>query len=158
MHGLHITTSRSLAVVKTGENIFRESIQDGGVLTRVMSSHIRVGTFEFAKVFGKKEDLQALIDYTIARHYPELKDTKSPAKALLWAVIEKQTDLVINWMRVGFIHGVMNTDNTSICSETFDYGPCAFMNTYHPETVFSSIDTRGRYGFKNQRQIIAWNL
>ena len=158
MHGLHIPTSRSLAVVKTGENIFRESIQDGWVVTRVISSHIRVGTFEFAKVFGKKEDLQALIDYTIARHYPEIQNAQNPAEELLKKVIDKQTDLIINWMRVGFIHGVMNTDNTSICSETFDYGPCAFINTYAPETVFSSIDVRGRYAFKNQRQIIAWNL
>jgi uncharacterized protein YdiU (UPF0061 family) len=158
MHSLWIASSRSLAVVKTWNKIYRENIEDGAILTRVMSSHIRVGTFEFAKSFGTKENTQALIDYTIARHYPEVKTLKNPALWLLQKVIDVQLELVTHWLRVGFIHGVMNTDNTSICGETFDYGPCAFMWIYHNKRVFSSIDEQGRYAFGNQANIILWNL
>jgi serine/tyrosine/threonine adenylyltransferase len=158
MHHLNISTSRSLAVIKTGEAVYRENIQEGAVLTRVMKSHIRVGTFEFASFFGTREDLQQLTDYTINRHFPEHKTSEQPALRLLEEVISAQIKLVAQWMRVGFIHGVMNTDNTSVSGETFDYGPCAFMNAYHPETVFSSIDANGRYAFGNQHRIIKWNL
>lgn len=158
MHALHIPTSRSLAVVKTGERVYRERIHEGAVLTRVAASHIRVGTFEYARFLGEDGDLKALLDYTIQRHYPELADSANPALALLEAVMHKQNDLIVNWLRVGFIHGVMNTDNMSIAGETIDYGPCAFMNAYHPGTVFSSIDTRGRYAFAKQPNIAYWNL
>lgn len=158
MHGLGIPTSRSLAVVKSGEKAFRETDQDGGILTRVMSSHIRVGTFEFARYYGGIDNVKELMNYTIDRHFPELKDVVNPALALLEKVMDLQMDLIVNWMRVGFIHGVMNTDNTSIIGKTFDYGPCAFMGIYNPDTVFSSIDTQGRYSFGNQPNIIKWNL
>ena len=158
MHGLWISTSRSLAVVKTWNDMYRETVEDGAILTRVMSSHIRVGTFEFAKWFGDIEDMKALIDYTIARHYPELKELQNPALWLLEKLIDVQLVLVTQWMRVGFIHGVMNTDNTGICWETFDYGPCAFMGAFHNERVFSSIDSQWRYAFWNQGNIILWNL
>ncbi len=158
MHHLGIPTSRSLAVVSTGEQVYREQLQGGGVLTRIMSSHIRVGTFEFATRHLEKPDFSKFLQYVINRHYPELKNAENPALALLKAVMEKQTNLIVDWMRVGFIHGVMNTDNMSIAGETFDYGPCAFMNTYDPATVFSSIDTGGRYAFGNQPSIAQWNL
>jgi len=158
MHSLGIASSRSLAVVKTWNEVYRESIEDWAILTRIMSSHIRVGTFEFAKQFGSKDDMQALINYTIERHYPELKNLQNPALWLLEKVIDVQLDLVTSWLRIGFIHGVMNTDNTSICWETFDYGPCAFMWSFHSQRVFSSIDTEGRYSFGNQGNIILWNL
>ena len=158
MHGLGISTTRSLAVVSTGEQVYRGPIHEGGVLTRVASSHIRVGTFEFARTFGSIEDLQSLTDYSIERHYPKIANTAHPALELLKIVMHKQIDLVVDWMRVGFIHGVMNTDNMSICGETIDYGPCAFMNTYHPKTVFSSIDRNKRYAFGNQSYIANWNL
>lgn len=158
MAGLWIASSRSLAVVKTWNAVFRETREDGAILTRVMSSHIRVGTFEYAKHYGTKKDMKALIDYTIERHYPELKTLKNPILWFLEKVIEVQIDLITDWLRVGFIHGVMNTDNTSIAGETFDYGPCAFLNAYHPETVFSSIDSQWRYSFGNQANIILWNL
>jgi len=158
VHGLGITSSRSLAVVKTWNDIYRESIEDWAILTRIMSSHIRVGTFEFAKLFGSKDDMKALIDYTIERHYPELQELQNPALWLLEKVIDVQLDLVTEWLRVGFIHGVMNTDNTSIAWETFDYGPCAFMWSFHSQRVFSSIDEQGRYAFWNQGNIILWNL
>lgn len=158
MYGLWIPSSRSLAVVKTWSEVYRENIEPWAILTRIMSSHIRVGTFEFAKWFGNKNDMKSLIDYTISRHYPELEKRNNPALWLLEKVIDVQLDLVTNWLRVGFIHGVMNTDNTSICWETFDYGPCAFMGTYHAERVFSSIDEQGRYAFGNQTNIILWNL
>ena len=158
MHGLGISTTRSLAVVSSGEQVYRGPIHEGGVLTRVASSHIRVGTFEFARTFGSIEDLQSLTDYSIERHYPKIANTAHPALELLKIVMHKQIDLVVDWMRVGFIHGVMNTDNMSICGETIDYGPCAFMNTYHPKTVFSSIDTNKRYAFVNQSYMAHWNL
>lgn len=158
MHYLGIPSSRSLAVVATGEQIYRNPPQPGAVLTRVMKSHLRVGTFEFASYYGKKDNLQILTDYTISRLFPELKNTENSALALLENVMQLQIDLVAEWMRVGFIHGVMNTDNTSISGETFDYGPCAFMNAYNLKTVFSSIDTQARYAFGNQPNIIKWNL
>ena len=158
MHGLGIPTTRSLAVVKTGEKVVRETLLDGAVLTRVAESHIRVGTFQYAFVAEGKKDLKILFDYTIDRHYPHIKNSKNPAVDLLKIVIEKQTKLVVDWMRVGFIHGVMNTDNMTISGETIDYGPCAFMDTYDPETVFSSIDQYGRYAFFNQPGITKWNL
>ncbi|MFW5793678.1 MAG: protein adenylyltransferase SelO [Bacteroidota bacterium] len=158
MHYLGIPTSRSLAVVKTDNPVYRETPKKGAVLTRVMSSHIRIGTFEYARYFGSNEDIQAITNYTINRHFPELSDTDNPALELLDKVMRLQIDLVVDWMRVGFIHGVMNTDNISICGETFDYGPCAFMNNYKPETVFSSIDSFGRYSYENQAKILKWNI
>ena len=158
IHHLNIPTSRSLAVIKTGEKVYRETVLEGAVLTRIMSSHIRVGTFEFARYYGGIDYTKELMNYTIDRHFPGLKDAQNPASALLEKVMDLQMDLVINWIRVGFIHGVMNTDNTSIAGETFDYGPCAFLGKYNPETVFSSIDTLGRYAFGNQPNIIKWNL
>jgi uncharacterized protein YdiU (UPF0061 family) len=158
MHYLNIPSSRSLAVIKTGEHIYRKNKEDGSVLVRVMKSHIRIGTFEYASYFGSNEDLIQLTSYTINRLYPEIKKYENPPLALLNIVMNKQIDLVINWMRVGFIHGVMNTDNTSISGESFDYGPCAFINTYSPETVYSSIDYNGRYAFGNQPKIIKWNI
>ncbi len=158
MHGLWINTSRSLAVIKTWNDVYREGNEDWAILTRIMSSHIRVGTFEFAKHFWSQSDMKALIDYTIQRHYPELEKLQNPALWLLQKVIDRQISLVSEWLRVGFIHGVMNTDNTSISWETFDYGPCAFMNQFNKNQVFSSIDTLGRYAFWNQANIILWNL
>lgn len=158
MFHLGIPSSRSLAVTTTGEAVYREDINMGAVLTRVASSHIRVGTFEYASRFCEKKVLEKLVEYSIKRHYPELIDAYNPALALLNEVMEKQVDLIVEWLRVGFIHGVMNTDNMSISGETFDYGPCAFMNRYHPQTVFSSIDSNGRYAFMNQPNIGLWNL
>jgi len=158
MHGLNIPTTRSLAVVKTGENVIRETPLPGGILTRVAASHIRVGTFQYVTATEDKKNLKTLVDYTINRHYPNIKNSKTAALDLLKLVIEKQTELVTNWMRVGFIHGVMNTDNMTISGETIDYGPCAFMDTYDPQTVFSSIDEQGRYAYFNQPGITKWNL
>ncbi|MFN9110972.1 MAG: protein adenylyltransferase SelO, partial [Bacteroidota bacterium] len=158
MHGLGIATTRSLAVVKTGEEVVRQELHEGAILTRVASSHIRVGTFEYAAHLQGKDTLRALFDYTIERHYPHLKEKENPALALLTEVMQRQIALITEWMRVGFIHGVMNTDNMSIACETIDYGPCAFMNTYHPDTVFSSIDTKGRYAYGNQPAIAHWNI
>ncbi len=158
MHFLGIRTTRSLAVVKTGENVIRESPLPGAILTRVATSHIRVGTFQYAAVTGDKKNLKNLFDYTIERHYPHIKNSKDPVIDLLKTVIEKQAKLIVNWMRVGFIHGVMNTDNMTISGETIDYGPCAFMDTYNPQTVFSSIDLKGRYAYLNQPIIAKWNL
>ncbi len=158
IHNLKIPTTRSLAVVKTGENVIREKNLEGAVLTRIASSHIRIGTFQYAFISKDKNDLKALFDYTIERHYPHIRNFKFPAIELLNIVTEKQIDLIIDWMRVGFIHGVMNTDNVAISGETIDYGPCAFMDTYDPRTVFSSIDYYGRYAFSNQPSIIKWNL
>jgi len=158
IHALNIPTTRSLAVVKTGEKVVRENLLDGAILTRVASSHIRVGTFQFIATRQNIDNLKTLVDYTINRHYPELSSSKFKAYDLLNSVIEKQCSLVINWMRVGFIHGVMNTDNMSISGETIDYGPCAFMDHYDPKTVFSSIDKFGRYAFSNQPPITKWNL
>ncbi|MEJ6391677.1 YdiU family protein [Gymnodinialimonas sp. 2305UL16-5] len=154
MAALGIPTTRALAAVTTGETVLRERAMPGAVLTRVAASHIRVGTFQFFAARRDVEALQALTDHTIARHYP---DADGPS-GLLEAVIGAQADLVARWMGVGFIHGVMNTDNMTLSGETIDYGPCAFMDVYHPETFFSSIDQFGRYAFANQPQIAAWNL
>ena len=158
MHALRIPTTRSLAVVSTGEKIIRENLLPGAILTRVASSHIRVGTFQYIAAKQNLEDLNTLVDYTIDRHYPEIKLSNNKALDLLNLVMQKQCQLVINWMRVGFIHGVMNTDNMAISGETIDYGPCAFMDHYDPKTVFSSIDKFGRYSFSNQPPITKWNL
>ncbi len=158
IHSLNIPTTRSLAVVKTGEKVVRENLLQGAILTRVASSHLRVGTFQYIAATQNIENLNTLVDYTINRHYPEIKTSNSKALDLLNLVMEKQCQLVINWMRVGFIHGVMNTDNVAISGETIDYGPCAFMDHYDPKTVFSSIDKFGRYAFSNQPPITKWNL
>ena len=158
IHSLKIPTTRSLAVVKTGEKIVRENLLPGAILTRVASSHIRVGTFQYIAAKHNINDLNTLVDYTINRHYPEIKSSKNKALDLLNLVMERQCKLVVNWMRVGFIHGVMNTDNMAISGETIDYGPCAFMDNYNPKTVFSSIDKFGRYSFCNQPPITKWNL
>ena len=158
MHGLKIPTTRSLAVVTTGEKVIRETMLQGAILTRVASSHIRVGTFQYASILKDKSNLNKLFYYTIDRHYPDLKKKKFPAVELLRVVFEKQIKLISEWMRVGFIHGVMNTDNMTISGETIDYGPCAFMDTYDPKTVFSSIDRYGRYAYCNQPVIAKWNL
>jgi uncharacterized protein YdiU (UPF0061 family) len=158
MHALNIPTSRSLAVVKTGENVIRETSLPGAILTRVATSHIRVGTFQYVAMQNDVKTLKMLLDYTIDRHYPNLKDKNNPVLTLLETVIKKQTELVTNWMRVGFIHGVMNTDNMTIFGETIDYGPCAFMDIYNPKIVFSSIDHHGRYAYGNQPDITNWNL
>ena len=158
MHHLNIPSSRSLAVLKTGETVYRDPIQEGAVLVRVMKSHIRVGTFEYAARFCDIEDVRALLMYSAERLYPGMVTNENLAIDFFNQVVNAQMDLVANWMRVGFIHGVMNTDNTAISGETFDYGPCAFMNNYHPDTVYSSIDSNGRYAFGNQPRIIFWNL
>ena len=158
MYYLNIPTTRSLAVVNTGESVYREFHNDGAVLTRIASSHIRVGTFEYGKHFCSKEDFKKFIDYVISRHFPDLLDEKLPYLELIKLVMINQIDLIVNWNRVGFIHGVMNTDNMSIAGETIDYGPCAFINNYNPNTAFSSIDRNGRYAFGNQHRIANWNL
>ena len=158
MHNLGIPTTRSLAVVKTGEDVIRETTLHGAILTRVALSHIRVGTFQYIAAREKKDELEILFNYVIKRHYPNIQNSQNKALDLLRMVMEKQIDLVVNWMRVGFIHGVMNTDNMSISGETIDYGPCAFMDTYDPKTVFSSIDQMGRYAYCNQPVITKWNL
>ena len=158
MHNLNIPTTRSLAVVKTGEEVIRETPLHGAILTRVALSHIRVGTFQYIAARQKKDELETLLNYVIKRHYPNIENSKNKAIDLLNIVLDKQIDLVVNWMRVGFIHGVMNTDNMSISGETIDYGPCAFMDTYDPKTVFSSIDQMGRYAYCNQPVITKWNL
>ena len=158
MHNLGVPTTRSLAVVKTGENVVRETILKGAILTRVASSHIRVGTFQYALISKNKNDLKTLFDYTLQRHYPSIKKSNFSAVELLKIVLEKQINLICNWMRVGFIHGVMNTDNMTISGETIDYGPCAFMNKYDPGTIFSSIDQHGRYAYFNQPKTAKWNL
>ena len=158
MHALGIPTTRSLAVVATGEAVFRESLNDGAVLTRIAASHLRVGTFEYVSARNEPELLEALIAYTIDRHDPDCAHAERPALALLNTVIDRQAALVVNWLRVGFIHGVMNTDNMSLCGETIDYGPCAFLERYDPATAFSSIDHGRRYAFGNQAAIAQWNL
>jgi len=155
---LNIPTTRGLAVVKTGEQVFREIPLPGAILTRVASSHIRVGTFQYIAARENENELKIFFDYVINRHYPHLKDFENIALEFLKAVLDKQIDLVVNWMRVSFVHGVMNTDNMSISGETIDYGPCAFMDTYDPQTVFSSIDKMGRYAYCNQPIITKWNL
>jgi uncharacterized protein YdiU (UPF0061 family) len=158
MNALKIPTTRSLAVVTTGESVMRDEVLPGAILTRVAKSHIRVGTFQFASTLNDTNKLKALADYTIDRHYPDCKAKDNPYLAFLNAVIERQALLISQWMHIGFIHGVMNTDNMSISGETIDYGPCAFMDRYHPETVFSSIDRQGRYAYSNQPPIAQWNL
>ncbi len=158
MHALGIPTTRALAAVLSGERVFRETVLPGGVLTRVAASHIRVGTFQYFAARGDVEALKELADHVIARHYPAAAYADKPYLALLESVIEAQAKLIAQWMHVGFIHGVMNTDNCAVSGETIDYGPCAFMDTYHPETVFSSIDMNGRYAFSNQPGIALWNL
>ncbi len=158
MHGLNIPTTRSLAVVATGEMVQREVALQGAVLTRVASSHLRVGTFQYLAARQDIKSLKELVNYTIKRHYPEFINSKNQALELLRIVIKKQAYLIAEWMRVSFIHGVMNTDNMTISGETIDYGPCAFMDYYDPKTVFSSIDLHGRYAFGNQPNIAEWNL
>lgn len=158
MWALGIPTTRSLAVVTTGEEVYRAGALRGAILTRVAASHIRVGTFEYAAASQETENLRILADYTIARHYPELVDATPKYATFLRAVMDRQASLIAQWQMVGFIHGVMNTDNMAISGETIDYGPCAFMNTYRPETVFSSIDHSGRYAYANQPSIAQWNL
>ncbi len=158
MYALGIPTTRSLAVVTTGENVQRERVLPGAILTRVADSHIRVGTFEYVAAQNDLNTLKILVNYTIQRHYPHLKNAENPALSLFNAVMERQITLMIHWMRVGFVHGVMNTDNMAISGETIDYGPCAFMDAYHPNTVFSSIDSHGRYALGNQPKIAQWNL
>jgi len=158
MHAVGIPTTRALAVVATGEHVYRERVLPGAVLTRVAASHIRVGTFEFHGAHSGVERVRELADYTIARHDPSLATAPQPYLSLLRNVAERQAVLIAQWMNVGFIHGVMNTDNMAISGETIDYGPCAFMEAYDPATVFSSIDRRGRYAFGNQPGIAGWNL
>lgn len=158
MHAMGVPTTRSLAVVATGRDVQRETVLPGAVLARVASSHLRVGSFQFAALTGDYELVKRLADYAIALHHPAAADAENPYLALFDAVVEAQASLVVNWMLVGFVHGVMNTDNTTISGETIDYGPCAFMEAYDPETVFSSIDQWGRYAYGNQPSIIGWNL
>jgi uncharacterized protein YdiU (UPF0061 family) len=158
MAALGIPTTRALAAVMTGEPVLRETALPGAVLTRVAASHVRIGTFQFFAARGDVEALRLLADHVIARHYPDAADAERPVLALLERVINVQAELVAAWLLVGFIHGVMNTDNMSIAGETIDYGPCAFMDAYHPATVFSSIDHQGRYAYGNQPQIALWNL
>ena len=158
MHALGIPTTRSLAVVTTGEPVVRETVLPGAVLTRVAASHLRIGTFEYFAAQGDHEALTILAEYAIARHYPALQARPTPSLALLAAVREAHAALMARWMQVGFIHGVMNTDNMTISGETIDYGPCAFMDAYDPAAVFSSIDHYGRYAFGNQPRIAYWNL
>lgn len=158
MQALGIPTTRSLAVVTTGEPVFREAVLPGAVLTRVARSHVRVGTFQYFSARQDTEALQRLADYVIERHYPQAREADQPCLALLQTVIALQAELVASWLAVGFIHGVMNTDNMSIAGETIDYGPCAFMDDYHPGRVYSSIDRHGRYAYGNQPRIAQWNL
>lgn len=158
MFALGIPTTRSLAAVITGENVLRETVLPGAVLTRVAASHIRVGTFQFFAARGDTDGVRALADHVIARHYPDATKADRPYHALLEGVVGRQADLVARWLLIGFIHGVMNTDNCSISGETIDYGPCAFMDEYNPATVFSSIDEQGRYAYANQPRIALWNL
>jgi uncharacterized protein YdiU (UPF0061 family) len=158
MHALGVPTTRSLAVVGTGEPVWRETVLDGAVLTRVAASHLRVGTFQYAAARRDDSALAALVEYALARHDPDRLSAERPALALLDAVVDRQIDLIVHWMRVGFVHGVMNTDNMTISGETIDYGPCAFIDPYDPRAVFSSIDHGGRYAFANQPVIAQWNL
>lgn len=166
MHALGVPTSRALAAVMTGEAVYRDQPKPGGILTRVAASHIRIGTFQFASMLkapsdpttSTDSDLKSLADYVINRHYPHCASAEQPYLALLKSVIQAQATLVAHWMSLGFIHGVMNTDNMSISGETIDYGPCAFMDVFDPDTVFSSIDQQGRYAYRNQPMIAQWNL
>ena len=159
MHALGVPTTRSLAVVSTGEKVFRDGgALPGAVLTRVAASHVRVGTFQYFAARGDQDAVRELLDFVIARHYPSARETDVPALAVLKQVTQRQVDLITDWMLLGFIHGVMNTDNMAISGETIDYGPCAFMDSYDPKTVFSSIDHNGRYAYANQPVIAQWNL
>lgn len=158
MFAFGIPTTRSLAVAETGEPVYRETVQPGAVLTRVADSHIRVGTFQFGARWGTKDDLRALADYTIERHCPEATEDRNPYLAFLKEAVKRQAVLIAKWQLIGFIHGVMNTDNMALSGETIDYGPCAFMDIYDPATVFSSIDAHGRYAYGNQPLIAQWNL
>ena len=158
MHALGIPTTRALAVVATGEQVVRETMLPGAVLCRVAASHLRVGTFQYAAASGDRDVLRALADHAIARHYPDAAGAANPYLELYRRVVEAQAGLVARWMLVGFVHGVMNTDNTTISGETIDYGPCAFLDVFDPATVFSSIDHAGRYAYGNQPAIAQWNL
>ena len=158
MHHLDIPTTRALAAVLTGEHVFRDEIEPGGILTRIAKSHIRVGTFEYFASRQQWENVKLLADYTIQRHFPEIRELDNHYLELLKAVSDRQSKLIAKWMSIGFIHGVMNTDNFTISGETIDYGPCAFMDEYDPATVYSSIDHGGRYAFGNQPSIASWNL
>jgi uncharacterized protein YdiU (UPF0061 family) len=158
MHALGVPTTRALAAVATGETVLREQPLPGAVVTRVLASNLRVGTFQYFAARGDVEGVRLLADYAIQRHYPALRQAENPYLALLSAVVEKQAALIASWMQIGFIHGVMNTDNMAISGETIDYGPCAFMDFYDPATVFSSIDQFGRYAYGNQPRIAHWNL
>jgi uncharacterized protein YdiU (UPF0061 family) len=158
MHSLGIPTTRALSVVATGRPVRREIILDGAVLARVAKSHLRVGTFEYVSAAGEIDVLKRLADHAVARHHPQAADAENPYLALLDAVIAAQATLIAQWMAVGFIHGVMNTDNMTISGETIDYGPCAFMDAFDPKTVFSSIDSWGRYAYGNQPTVAGWNL
>jgi uncharacterized protein YdiU (UPF0061 family) len=158
MYALGVPTTRSLAAVATGEPVYRETALPGGVLTRVAASHIRVGTFQYFASRGDMEGLRALADHVIARHYPDIASAADPYAALLEGVVERQAKLIAQWLCIGFIHGVMNTDNMTVSGETIDYGPCAFMEAYDPGAVFSSIDRQARYAYANQPSIAQWNL
>jgi len=158
MHALGVPTSRSLAVVTTGEPVYRDGALPGAVLARVAASHMRVGTFQYFSARNDIDSLRYLLDYLIARHYPAAHESAVPALAVLQEVAQRQSRLIADWMRLGFIHGVMNTDNMALSGETLDYGPCAFMDEYDPKTVFSSIDHAGRYAYANQPVIAQWNL
>ena len=158
MHNLNINTTRSLAVLKTGEKILRTSLEEGGILVRVAKSHIRVGTFQLASLSKVKTDVEDLLEYSIKRLYPEISKNNDRYLIFFKKIVESQIKLIVEWQRVGFIHGVMNTDNMSLSGETIDYGPCAFMDDYNPSKKFSSIDHNGRYAFNKQQRIVLWNL
>lgn len=158
MHALGIPTTRSLAVVTTGDAVYRETALEGAILTRVAASHLRVGTFQYAAAFAGAEEVRELADYAIRRHYPHVATADNPYIAFFDEVMEHQAELIAKWQLVGFVHGVMNTDNMTISGETIDYGPCAFINAYDPDSVFSSIDQSGRYRYSNQPFIGGWNL
>lgn len=158
MAALGVPTARALAAVFTGEQVYRENIQPGAIFTRIAASHLRVGTFQYFAAQGDPEAIRTLASYAIQRHYPEATDSAQPIRALLDGVIDRHAKLVAQWLLFGFIHGVMNTDNMSISGETIDFGPCAFLEAFHPDTVFSSIDHRGRYAYRNQAPAANWNL
>ncbi|MEZ4224634.1 MAG: YdiU family protein [Polyangiaceae bacterium] len=158
MFALGVPTTRSLAAVTTGEPVAREGLEPGAVLTRVAQSHVRVGTFQYLAAHGEPEDVRRLADYVMARHYPDAASSKKPYRSLFLGVLQRQAELVAHWMSLGFIHGVMNTDNMQVAGETIDYGPCAFLDEFHPEKKFSSIDDGGRYSWGNQPAVAIWNL
>lgn len=158
MHHLGVPTTRALAAVSTGESVYRETVEPGGIFTRVASSHLRVGTLQYYLGQGNLPALRKIIDYAIERHYPQALSQSQPVLAFFEAVADKLNALIVKWMSLGFIHGVMNTDNTSLSGETIDYGPCAFMEAYHPDRVFSFIDENGRYAFQQQPRVLQWNL